>query len=635
MKLSPLAKRINRLSIASYFYVQIGILAISELFSQLFNPSKDLDIPHRLLGLINLKLDLFVVLLCCTAIFLVHGYLSPLWKCLDTAPEARGAKAVSRARRVTVGLPWVIVIYNCSVWAVGVFAFYFLNGNKMPSGLPLYWVLALKLSGSLVGSLINAFIIDSYLKEAKLLLEITKFNDHEVDHFIRVKSVFIPLASGIVIITHMAFIAWFFLVRDPDLRGPSSPVMSIFFAGIILEFIIYYLACLSKRQDTMQFNLLDAQIKKLASSESADLNKKVAILNFNETGRITESLNAYLEVLRGMVAEIKAGCASLADNGSGLNASMFEAEEKVKDITASVKKANEDIDTQIVATAESSDAVAKISGRVQELHAAVAQQTASVSNSSAGIEEMIANIAAVTSNVERINKTFTDLLSSANRGKEKIAGSNTLIGKVMDSSALLLDANKMIAAIAAQTNLLAMNAAIEAAHAGSAGAGFAVVADEIRSLAEKSSKQSSLVNGHLKEVREAINNAVTSSNAASSGFDEMLSLITTVTSMEHENANAMQEQKAGSDQVAQTLLEMQQTTEVVNRAAEALSEDAKQLKAAIGALVDGSDHVKEEMDAILNDTVEMNATFEEVSQLKENNNENFRIVSEQVGRFTL
>ena len=59
------------------------------------------------------------------------------------------------------------------------------------------------------------------------------------------------------------------------------------------------------------------------------------------------------------------------------------------------------------------------------------------------------------------------------------------------------------------------------------------------------------------------------------------------------------------------------------------------LRAEIGALVDGSDHVKEEMDAILNDTVEMNATFEEVSQLKENNNENFRIVSEQVGRFTL
>src|SRR5512138_979252 len=101
MKLSPLAKRINRLSIASYFYVQIGILAISELFSQLFNTSKDLDIPHRLLSLFNPKLDLFVVLLCCTAIFLVHGYLAPLWKCLDTAPEARSAKAISRARRVT------------------------------------------------------------------------------------------------------------------------------------------------------------------------------------------------------------------------------------------------------------------------------------------------------------------------------------------------------------------------------------------------------------------------------------------------------------------------------------------------------------------------------------------------------
>ncbi len=635
MARSALSRRINRLSVASYFYVQLGTVAVSELFSQIYNPTKSLNMVGRLALAFNPKLIIFLFLLCVLSGFLLCSYLKPLWIELETPVAKRNAANSARARMVAVRLPWTLIIYNVIIWTVAVFLFYFLNGGAMPSGLPLLWVLTIKLSVSLAGSLINAFVIDSFLKEPKQLLHITRFEKKETDRFIQLKAIFIPLSAGMIIIAHLGYITWYYLAKDPTALGPSSPVRSIFLVGFIIQTVIFYIAWLSKKQDTIQFQLLNEQILKMASKESADLNNKVSILNFDETGRITENLNAYIEVLRGMVNEIRGGCSLLKENESGLSASMFEAEQKLLEINTSVQKTNSEIEKQGRITGESATSVQTITRRVQSLHAAVTQQTSSVSNSSAGIEEMLANIGAVTNNVERINKTCTNLLDAANNGKNKIADSNMLIGKVVNASTLLLDANKMIASIASQTNLLAMNAAIEAAHAGEAGAGFAVVADEIRSLAEKSAKQSSIVNSQLKGVREAISNAVSSSGEASVGFDEVLSLITTVTTMEQENALAMREQRTGSDQVAETLYEMKQTTETVRTVAGELASDSKQLETAIGALTECSRQVQEEIDAILNDTTGMTATFEEITALKDDNSKTFQNVEQQVGRFIL
>lgn len=635
MKLSPLARRVNRLSVLSFFIIQISTVIASEVFSQMFNPTKNLDYMGRLHLAANPKLAVFIILICSATGFLICAYLKPLWIELETAEERRNPKNSARARMVAVRLPWTLMLYNAVLWTFAIILFYYLNGGSMPSGLPFFWVLVIKITEALAGTLINSFIIDALLKEPKQLLNITKLNVRERDHFVELKNIIIPLSGGLIILSHLAFVTWFFLIRESGSMGPQNPVFSIVLVGSLALVLLFYISVLSKRQDTIQFNLLDSQILALASSNSADLNRKVSILNFDETGHITESLNIYLEVLHQMVTQIRGGCGTLKENESGLSASMFEAEEKLKEINESVQRANDQIAQQIEATDESTRAVTGITGKIQELHAAVSQQTASVDNSSAGIEEMIANITAVSLNVQRVHETCETLLSSAERGKGKINESNTLIGKVVEASALLLDANKMIAAIAAQTNLLAMNAAIEAAHAGAAGAGFAVVADEIRSLAEKSSKQSNIVNSQLKEVRSAIENAVTSANDASTGFDEVLNLINEVTDMERENAEAMKEQKTGSDQVAQTLSEMQQTTNTVNAAAGTLTEESVHLQKTIERLVACSRRARQEMDGIMNDTMAMNATFDEVSELKENNSQIFQHVSEQVGRFIL
>lgn len=635
MKLSPLAKKITRRAVASYFFVQIGTLLFSEFFSQMYNPTKNIGFGGRVALALNPKLLVFVILICSFTGLLIRAYLKPLWRELETAEPNRDPRNSRRARLVAVRLPWTLILYNSTVWILAIILFYYLSNKSMPSGLPFSWVLAIKLTESFAGSLINAFVIDSFLKEPKQLLHITSLKQNERDRFIEKKGIIIPMATGLILLTHLAYVSWFFFIRAPDLQGPSSLLAAFLIVGIPFEILVFYISWLSKKQDTIQFGILDEQILRLASSDSADLNRKVSILNFDETGRITESLNLYLDTLQNMITEISRGCSTLKENDSGLTASMFEADEKIQEINTAVKNAETVIEEQSATTGDSTTVVEKITSKIEELHAAVTQQTSSVSNSSAGIEEMIANIQSVTGNVGRINKACEDLLEAANLGKEKIEESNALIVHVVESSTMLMDANKVISAIAAQTNLLAMNAAIEAAHAGSAGAGFAVVADEIRSLAEKSSRQSSIVNNQLKEVREAIEDAVSASRAASFGFDNVLGLINTVTDMERETSSAMEEQRTGSDQVAQTLSEMKQTTEIVHGAAGNLSEDSIRLKQAIMSLKDCSERVRREMEAIVNDTLAMNATFEEVAELKKYNSDIFNSVSTQVGRFIL
>ena len=152
--------------------------------------------------------------------------------------------------------------------------------------------------------------------------------------------------------------------------------------------------------------------------------------------------------------------------------------------------------------------------------------------------------------------------------------------------------------LASQTNVLAMKAAIEAAHAGEAGRGFSVVADEIRNLSETSSMQSKKIAQQVKAIKDSIMGVVSASGESSAAFTSVSSKITDTDQLVRQIKMAMEEQKEGSKQIIDVLHTMNNSTSEVRIASREMSEgnkaildEVKHLQSATGAILDSVDEM--------------------------------------------
>ena len=193
--------------------------------------------------------------------------------------------------------------------------------------------------------------------------------------------------------------------------------------------------------------------------------------------------------------------------------------------------------------------IGEIIHTIKGLNSSIESQAASVAQSSSSIEEMVANIASITGTLEKTDKVIKELSDSTQDGRTTLQESNSITEKIAEESGSLMEASSVIQHIASQTNLLAMNAAIEAAHAGEAGKGFAVVADEIRKLAEESSSQGKTITSTLKTLSTEIESLSEASKIVESKFNTIFELSEEVKQMSGRVTEAMQEQSNGSKEV--------------------------------------------------------------------------------------
>jgi methyl-accepting chemotaxis protein/CheY-like chemotaxis protein len=230
-------------------------------------------------------------------------------------------------------------------------------------------------------------------------------------------------------------------------------------------------------------------------------------------------------------------------------------------------------------------------------------------------------------------KNVVVLTEASENGKAGLQLVAQEIQGISKDSEGLLEINSVMNNIASQTNLLSMNAAIEAAHAGEAGKGFAVVADEIRKLAESSGQQSKTTAAMLKKIKASIDAITKSSDEVLSRFGAIDTSVKTVSQHEQNILHSMEEQEIGGKQILESIGRLRDITFSVKSGSDNMAESGEILVRDTDEFIRTSKETVEGMNEILTGVHQINVSVNQVNEMSLENNRNFEALKQETGKF--
>ncbi|MBP7552614.1 MAG: hypothetical protein KA885_04250 [Spirochaetes bacterium] len=584
--------------------------------------------------------------------------LRPLENYIDISKDKKEAsnELYLKSRRASILYSKALLVGNSIVFGIGPTisnVFFIIQGSvKIDIFLMILMIISGYASGFFAG-LISLFISNALLRKPKLMLNMQKVreNNKEKDFNIKQKTFMVILGTFVICFCYLALYTKIYEIRVVDVKYSQIPLSNAVEPSLINEPVkktnggIYYVFILLfsysallwyfySKDATSQMDIIKDRFFDILQGKK-DLTQRMNIVNFDESGNIAVMINDFLYTFKEIIADITALSENIIVSGQNISKNVADSEQILDKIGNISKNTNEKLDIQQKILTDSDNILKNTINSFEKVVKSINEQSYNISSTSAVIEEVAANINSVTDMTKKADEVSNNLILSAEKGNIAVKNSLDAIKKIEEYSQRVSDSIQIIRTVADQTNLLAMNAAIEAAHAGEYGKGFAVVADEIRTLAESASIGAKEIILSIKEMNESIITGVKLSANAGVSLDDIVRGISMTTNLVSEIKNAMNEQNLAISGILETTNSLVNITGEIKKQTDIEKKDNEEVKVSMKRLVEASDNVS----LLVKDQAEQNAliidSIEKINDMALTNNANVAKLQEKLVQFII
>ncbi len=390
---------------------------------------------------------------------------------------------------------------------------------------------------------------------------------------------------------------------------------------VLLLFLVFSVSLYFSRLLGRNLDSIDMRLGQMASqNEKSDLTKRITVHANNELDSIAIKFNSLMRSFNADMLKVRNAAVNLSETSHVLSDSVINnMKSSMEVITASIQSIQENTLNQTSGVEEVNATLEEMSRSIDSMSENMSRQSAAVEESASAIEEMSRNIDNASATAEKTTNISKNLNQVATEGGEAVKNSMASIKDVSDYSQQILKMLKLITDISKQTNLLAMNASIEAAHAGEAGKGFAIVADEIRRLAENTSKNAKDIGDVVNAIVEKIEESVNLAEKAGMGLDMILAYSNQNVNIMQQLNSALEEQNHSAKEILKSTQDMVSVTEEVQLAMTEQKTGTHEFSEIMRNLRDISVETKDSIQSHIEKLNQMILEVEEVNKISDKN----------------
>lgn len=380
------------------------------------------------------------------------------------------------------------------------------------------------------------------------------------------------------------------IITNPGAEDLKSLLITAAVSAVFLLIVInLYFRVFQNLQDRKI-----GRIVKMLDSISTEnrVNETVEILNFDEFDDLSEN---FCQILK----NVQSGAFDFKSRTEQLQNSMEETRVILEKTDSPLSKINNlsfeafEANAQIFSLAQSDKTVHHLTDIVSRMEKQIHSQEYSIDQTSSAIEQMSSSIAAIIQTIQTASQLADKLKNYSETGSRAIKEARLAIDEIKDASQSVSEILAVIQRIAAQTNLLSMNASIEAAHAGKSGTGFALVAQSVRTLADESTKSSKKIENYISEMDEQIQIAIQTIVSTAKIFSSIQKNINENTELIETIFNAMNEEESAAQDTATAIASVIAVGQGIKTQFQTQKEAAINVEETVTLIIDIADRMRQ------------------------------------------